>query len=150
MTTVRVSGPLTRLARRHGSTRSPLRRSADRVEAGVTAALAVLALLTVLLATVAAMNTYHRVQTEAATKATQRSSVVVVLLTNRPCRSRTHPSRLSQAKRPPWRAGHYRTGNNAPHTCGSVPTAMPETGYRSDRSARQPRRPTGDILVHDR
>jgi hypothetical protein len=33
MGTVRVPGPLTRLARRHGFTRSSLRRSTDRVEA---------------------------------------------------------------------------------------------------------------------
>ncbi|HET9118285.1 MAG TPA: hypothetical protein VFN75_09490 [Pseudonocardiaceae bacterium] len=82
MSTVRVPGPLTRLARRHGFTRSPLHRSTDRVEAGVTAALAVLALLTVLLAIVGAISTYHRVHTEATTKATQHTSVTAVLLTD--------------------------------------------------------------------
>ena len=68
MSTVRVPGPLTRLVRRHGFTRSPLCRSTDRVEAGITAALAVLALLTVLVATVFAINVYQRARTEAATK----------------------------------------------------------------------------------
>ncbi|MGH3768052.1 MAG: Rv1733c family protein [Pseudonocardiaceae bacterium] len=82
MSTVRVPGPLTRLVRRHGFTRSSLRRSTDRVEAGVTAALAVLAVLAVLLATVVAMSTYHRAQTEAATKAAQQTSVTAILLTD--------------------------------------------------------------------
>ena len=45
MSTVRVPGPLTRLARRHRFTRSPLRRSTDRVEPAVTAGAAVVALL---------------------------------------------------------------------------------------------------------
>jgi hypothetical protein len=53
MGAVRVPGPVTRLARRHGLTRSPLRRSADRVEAAVTAMTVVLALL----------ESYHRAQT---------------------------------------------------------------------------------------
>jgi len=77
-----VPGPLTRLARRHGFTRSPLRRSTDRVEAGVTAALAVLALLTMLLATFVAMSVHQRAQTEAAAKAAHQTSVTAVLLTN--------------------------------------------------------------------
>jgi hypothetical protein len=82
MSTVRVPGPLTRLVRRHGFTRSPLCRSTDRVEAGITAALAVLALLTVLVATVFAINVYQRARTEAATKAAQQTSVTAVLLTD--------------------------------------------------------------------
>jgi hypothetical protein len=77
-----VPGPLTRLARRHGFTRSPLRRSTDRVEAGVTAALAVLALLTMLLATFVAISVHQRAQTEAATKAAHQTSTTAVLLTN--------------------------------------------------------------------
>ncbi len=80
--TVCVPGPLTRLVRRHGFTRSALRRSTDRVEAGVAAVLAVLALVTVLLATVVAMSTYRQAQSEAATKAAQQASVTAVLLTN--------------------------------------------------------------------
>ncbi len=82
MSTVRVPGPLTRLVRRHGFTRSPLCRSTDRVEAGLTAALAVLALLTVLIATVFAINVYQRAQTEAATKTAQQTPVTAVLLTD--------------------------------------------------------------------
>jgi hypothetical protein len=82
MITVRVPGPLTRLVRRHGFTCSPLRRSTDRVEAAVTAGAVVLALLTVLLATVIAMSTFHRMHTEAAAKAAQQTSVTAVLLTN--------------------------------------------------------------------
>src|SRR5262249_6695534 len=45
MGTVRSPGPLTRLARRHGLVRSPLRRTTDRIEAALTATLAVLAVL---------------------------------------------------------------------------------------------------------
>lgn len=82
MSTVGVPGPLTRLVRRHGFTRSPLRRSTDRVEAGVTAALVVLALLAVLLAVVVAINVHHREQAEAATKAAHQTSVSAVLLTD--------------------------------------------------------------------
>jgi len=77
-----VPGPLTRLARRHGFTRSPLRRSTDRVEAGVTAVLAVLALLTVLLATFFAMSVHQRAQTEVAAKAAHQTSIIAVVLTN--------------------------------------------------------------------
>jgi hypothetical protein len=82
MSTVRVPGALTRLARRHGFTRSPLCRSTDRVEAGVTAALAVLTLLTVLLSTVIAISTYQRVQTEVATKATQQPTAPLSVSTD--------------------------------------------------------------------
>src|SRR5690349_21818534 len=82
MSTVRVPGPLTRLVRRHGFTRSPLRRSTDRIEAGLTAALAVLALLTLLIATVFAINVHQRAQTQATTKAAQQTSVTAVLLTD--------------------------------------------------------------------
>jgi hypothetical protein len=82
MRTVRVPGPLTRLARRHGLTRSPLRRSTDRVEAAVTAVIAVLAVLAMVLASVIAMGSYQRAQSEAATKAAQRTSVTAVLLTD--------------------------------------------------------------------
>jgi hypothetical protein len=63
-------------------TRSPLRRSTDRVEAAVTAVTAVLALLSVLLASAIAMGSYHRAQTEAATKAAQQTSVTAILLTD--------------------------------------------------------------------
>lgn len=82
MSTAGVPGPLTRLARRHGLTRSPLRRNTDRIEAAATAALAVLALLTVLLAVVVAMSTYHRAQTGAASHAAHQSAVTAVLLTD--------------------------------------------------------------------
>lgn len=82
MSTVRIPGPLTRLARRHGLTRSPLRRSTDRVEAALTAGAAVLALLTVLLTTVVAMSSYQRAQTQAAAQAAQQTSASAVLLTN--------------------------------------------------------------------
>lgn len=82
MKTVRVAGPLTRLARRHGLTRSPLRRSTHRVEAAVTAAAAVLALLTVLVVPIIAMSAYQRAQTQAAAQAAQQTSVTAVLLTN--------------------------------------------------------------------
>src|SRR2546421_4704408 len=82
VSTVRVPGPLTRLARRHGLPRSPLRRSTDRVEAAVTAGAVVLAVLAVLLATIIAMGSYQRAQGEAATKAAQQTSVTAVLLTD--------------------------------------------------------------------
>lgn len=82
MGTVRVPGPVTRLARRHGLTRSPMRRRTDRVEAAVTAVTAVLALLTVLLASAIAMGSYHRAQSEAATTASQQTLVIAVLLTD--------------------------------------------------------------------
>lgn len=79
MSASRVPGPLTRLARRHGLTRSPLRRSTDRVEAWVTAGAAVLVLCAALLA---AVGLYQRALTEAATKAARQTSVTAVLLTD--------------------------------------------------------------------
>lgn len=82
MSTSRVPGPLTRLARRHGLTRSPLRRNTDRVEAWVTAGAAVLVVFAALLAAVVAMGIYQRAQTEAATKAARQTSVTAVLLTD--------------------------------------------------------------------
>lgn len=82
MSTARVPGPLTRLARRHGLTRSPLRRNTDRVEAVVTVVVAVLALLAMLLAVVIARGGYQRAQTEAATKAAHQTVVTAVLLTD--------------------------------------------------------------------
>ncbi|MFN2535671.1 MAG: hypothetical protein ABR528_10515 [Pseudonocardiaceae bacterium] len=82
MSTVRVLGPLTRLARRHGLTRSPLCRSTDRVEVAVTAGAVVLALLAVLLATIIALGSYQRARTEGATKAAHQSSMTAVLLTD--------------------------------------------------------------------
>lgn len=82
MGTVRVPGPVTRLARRHGLTRSPLCRRTDRVEAAVTVVAVVLALLTVLLGIIVARSTYQREHTEAATKAAHQTSVTAVLLTD--------------------------------------------------------------------
>ena len=82
MSTSCVPGPLTRLARRHGLTRSPLRRSTDRVEAWVTAGAAVLVLCVALLAVVVAMGFYQRAQIEAAGKAARQTSVTAVLLTD--------------------------------------------------------------------
>ena len=58
MSTSCIPGPLTRLARRHGLTRSPLRRGTDRVEAWVTAGAAVLLLCAAQLAAVGAMGLY--------------------------------------------------------------------------------------------
>jgi hypothetical protein len=82
MSTSCVPGPLTRLARRHGLTRSPLRRSTDRVEAWVTAGAAVLVLCAALLAVVVAVGLYQRALTEAGTKAARQTSVTAVLLTD--------------------------------------------------------------------
>jgi len=82
MSTSCVPGPLIRLARRHGLTRSPLRRSTDRVEAWVTAGAAVLVLCVALLAAVVAMGLYQRAQAQAATTAAHQTSVTAVLLTD--------------------------------------------------------------------
>jgi hypothetical protein len=82
MGAVCVPGPLTRLARRHGFTRSSLRRSSDRVEAALTAVTGVLALLAVALASIFAMQSCQRAQSEEATKAAQQIPVTAVLLTD--------------------------------------------------------------------
>jgi hypothetical protein len=63
-------------------TRSPLRRSTDRVEAWVTAGAAVLVLCAALLAVVVAVGLYQRALAEAATKAARQTSVTAVLLTD--------------------------------------------------------------------
>jgi hypothetical protein len=82
MSTVRAPGPLTRLARRHGLVRSPLRRSTDRIEAAATVTVTVLAVLVALLATITAMRTYHRDLIHAAATTARETSVTAVLLTN--------------------------------------------------------------------
>lgn len=82
MTTVRAPGPLTRLARRHGLVRSPLRRTTDRIEAAVTVTVTVVAVLVVLLATITAMRICHRDLIHAAATAAGETSVTAVLLTN--------------------------------------------------------------------
>jgi hypothetical protein len=82
MTTARAPGPLTRLARRHGLVRSPLRRTTDRIEAAVTVTVTVLAVLVVLLATITAMRICHRDLIHAAATAARETSVTAVLLSN--------------------------------------------------------------------
>lgn len=82
MSTVRAAGSLTQLARRHGLVRSPLRRTTDRIEAAVTAVLAILALLVVPLATLIAMGIYHHERAEAGARDAQRAAVTAVLLTD--------------------------------------------------------------------
>ena len=82
MSTSCVPGPLIRLARGHGLTRSPLRRSTDRVEAWVTVGALVLVLCVALVAVVVAVGLYQRAQTQAATKAARQTSVTAVLLTD--------------------------------------------------------------------
>ncbi|MDQ2790402.1 MAG: hypothetical protein M3Y48_20065 [Actinomycetota bacterium] len=80
MSTVSGPGPLARLARRHGLVRSPLRRTTDRVEAVVTAGLAMLALLVMALAIIIAIGTYQRELAAAA--AAHQTSVTAVLVTD--------------------------------------------------------------------
>jgi hypothetical protein len=82
MSTGRAPGLLTRLARRHGLVRSPLRRTTDRIEAAVTVVLVVLAVLVVPAAILIARGIYHRELTEAAAMATHRTAVTAVLLTD--------------------------------------------------------------------
>ena len=82
MSTVRAPGALTRLARRHGLARSPLRRTTDRIEAAATAVVTILALLVVPLAVVIAMGSYHHELSEARTREAQPTTVTAVLLTD--------------------------------------------------------------------
>jgi hypothetical protein len=82
MSTIRAPGPLTRLARRHGLVRSPLRRTTDRVEAAVAVTVTILAVLVVVVATITAMRTCHRDLIQAAATAAQGTSVTAVLLSN--------------------------------------------------------------------
>lgn len=82
MSSVRAPGALTRLARRHGLVRSSLRRTTDRIEAAVTAVLAILALLVVPLAVVIAMGSYRHELEDVAATAAQRTAVTAVLLTD--------------------------------------------------------------------
>ena len=151
MSTSRVPGPLTRLARRHGVTRSPLRRSTDRVEAGVTAGAAVLVLCAALLAAVLTMGLYQRAQTEAATQAALQISVTAVLLTDAaaPPGDTSEQGGAGQATavaRWPLPNGQQRTA--PPVGVYLLPRRRPDIDL--DRSAWQPRRPTQDIGDHDR
>jgi len=82
MRTSRVPGPLTRLARGHGVTRSPLCRSTDRVEGWVTVGAAVLVLCAALWAAVVAVGLYQRAQAQAVMQAARQTSVTAVLLTD--------------------------------------------------------------------
>ncbi|MBV9143711.1 MAG: hypothetical protein JO115_22805 [Pseudonocardiales bacterium] len=82
MSTVCAPGLLTRLARRHGLVRSSLRRTTDRIEAAVTAVLAILALLVVPLATIIAMRSYHHELSETGARDAQHTTVTAVLLTD--------------------------------------------------------------------
>jgi hypothetical protein len=82
MNTVRAPGALTLLARGHGLVRSPLCRTTDRIEAAVTAVLAILALLVVPLAIIIAMGSYHHELAEAGARGAQPTTVTAVLLTD--------------------------------------------------------------------
>jgi len=148
MSTVCVSGPLIRLARRHGLTGSPLRRSTDRVEAGVTA---VPAMLAVALETVVAMGSYQRAQTEAATEAAQQTSVTAVLLTDAVVPLTDSPEQGVAAA--PAALARWPLPNVQQRTAPLwVGCRSPCRGLDRDlnRSARQQRRPTGDTRIHDR
>lgn len=79
MDTVRMPGPLTRLRRRHGLVRSPLRRRTDRIEAVVSAALVLLAMLVVPLAVTVSLDSYQRSITDAAATRTERTAVTAIL-----------------------------------------------------------------------
>lgn len=129
MRTVCAPGLLTRLARRHGLTRSPLRRTTDRIEAAVAMVLAVLAVLVVLLGTVIAMGTYQRELTEAAADAEQQTSVTAVLLTDAQAQLASSPelgvmsaTALARWKLPTeqqreghlWVGGERRAGDRIP------------------------------------
>jgi hypothetical protein len=79
MDSVRVPGPLTRLRRRHGLVRSPLRRRTDRIEAVVTAALALLAVAVVPVAVTVGLGSYERGMAEAQATSAQRTQVSAIL-----------------------------------------------------------------------
>jgi hypothetical protein len=68
--------------RRHGLVRSPLRRTTDRVEAMVTAALAIVALLVVPVAAAIAVGTYQYELESTAVMATQPTPVTAILITD--------------------------------------------------------------------
>lgn len=79
---VRAPGPLSRLARRHGLVRSPLRRTTDRVEGVVLTLLTMLALVAIPLAVAVGIEVYQRDAAEAATTAGERTPVTAVLATD--------------------------------------------------------------------
>lgn len=82
MSTVRYPGPLSRLVRRHGLTRSPLHRGTDRIEAFATVLLVVLVVLMVPLSTTIARGEYQHELAAAATAAAGRTEVSAVLVTD--------------------------------------------------------------------
>lgn len=79
MGTVRAPGSLRRLARSHGLVRSPLRRTTHRIEAVLTALMALLGIVVVPLAVTIALGIYQRELAEATTTAAQRAEVSAVL-----------------------------------------------------------------------
>lgn len=76
---IRVPGLPTRLRRRHGLVRSPLRRRTDRIEAMVTAVLALLAVAVVPVAVTLALDSYQRGIAEAQATGAQRTQVTAIL-----------------------------------------------------------------------
>ncbi|HEY2723136.1 MAG TPA: hypothetical protein VGI84_00490 [Pseudonocardiaceae bacterium] len=82
MDTVRTPGPFRRLVRSHGLVRSPLRRTTHRIEAALTALLAMLGLVVVPLAATIALGVYQRELAAAAATAAQRTQVSAALLTD--------------------------------------------------------------------
>jgi hypothetical protein len=141
MSTGRVPGLLTRLARRHGLVRTPLRRTTDQIEAAVTVALAVLAVLVVPLATTIAMGTYQRELAQAAATAAPRTAVTAVLLTNAQLRPATSSSahRVAPATAPArWQLPNGQQ-RSAPlwvgadrHAGDRVPIWIDQHGNRTD------------------
>lgn len=77
---VRTPGPLRRLVRGHGMVRSPLRRTTHRVEAALTALVAVLALVAIPVAASIATGVYERGLQDATRTAAERQQVEAVLL----------------------------------------------------------------------
>lgn len=77
----RAPGPLRRLARGHGMTRSPLRRTAHRVEAALTALLVLLGMAVLPVVAGLAGGIYHRELADVTRIASQRVQVDAVLVT---------------------------------------------------------------------
>ncbi|MGH4025868.1 MAG: Rv1733c family protein [Pseudonocardiaceae bacterium] len=151
MGTVRVPGLLTRFVRSHGLVGSTLCRSTDRVEAGVVAVLALLALVVVPLAATVALGVYQRGLDEATATAAQPTKVTAVLVEDavpRPAPSADRAfapavSALAQWELPNGQRGRGQLQVGADQRAGDqVPIWVDGAGQRTDAPTTR-----GDALV---
>jgi hypothetical protein len=148
---VRVPGPVTRMRRQHGLVRSSLRRRTDRIEAVVTAVLALLAVVTVPVAVTVGLGSYERGIAEVQATSAQRTKVSAVLVQDpvapyAPFSDRGAPPPASAAAR--WQLPNGQPGSgtlrvSADRRAGDrIPIWVDQTGKQVD-----PPLTAGDVVV---